>query len=61
VHYCFSVRGEKINVKHGVNAPLGGKFQVIVDIGHHLNDFKRTMPSGRKLGRQLIGSEVFSF
>jgi hypothetical protein len=53
MHYCFSVRGEKIGVKHGVNAPLDWKFQAIVDIGHHLNDLKRTMPSGRKLGHLL--------
>jgi hypothetical protein len=28
-------------VKHGVDIPLCGKFQAIVDSGHHLNDLKR--------------------
>jgi hypothetical protein len=61
VHCCFAIRSEKIDVKHGVNAPLCGKFKAIVDSGHHLNDLKGAMSSWRKLGGWLIDTEVLSF
>jgi hypothetical protein len=48
-------------VKHGVDTPLRGKFQSIVDSRHHLNDFKRAMSSGRKLGGRLIDPKILAF
>jgi hypothetical protein len=60
MHYCLSVRREKIYVKHGVDAPLRGKFQSIVDGRHHLNDLKRAMSPGRKLGSRLIDPEILA-
>jgi hypothetical protein len=61
MHYCFPVRCEKIYVKHGVDVPLRGKFQSIVDSRHHLNDLERAMSSGRKLGGRLIDPEILAF
>ncbi len=52
----FSVWREKINMKYVMNAPLRGKFQSIVDRGHHLNNSKGTMSLGRKFSGWLIGS-----
>jgi hypothetical protein len=52
---------EKIRVEHRVNAPLRGKFKAIVDRGHHLNDLKRSMPLGRKLGSRLMRAQMTSF
>ncbi len=52
---------EKIDVKYVMNAPLRGKFQSVVDRGHHLNDGKGAMLFGHKLYRQLICPEVVSF
>ncbi len=48
-------------MKHGVDTPLRGKFQAIVDSGHHLNDFKRAMSPGRKLGGGLVDTEILAF
>jgi hypothetical protein len=48
-------------MKHGVDAPLCGKFQPIVDSRHHLDYFKRPVSSGRKLGGWLIDMEVLPF
>ena len=52
----LSVGCEKIDMKHVVNAPLCGKLQSIIDRGHHLDDLKRAMSLGRKLGGWLIGT-----
>ncbi len=57
----FSVWCEKIDVEYIMNAPLRGKFQSIVDRGHHLNDWKGAVSLGRKLGGWLIGAKVVSF
>ena len=51
---------EKICVKNRVDAPLCGKFEAIIDIRHHLDDFKRTMSPGRKLCGWLICPKVTS-
>jgi hypothetical protein len=48
-------------VEHGVDTPLCGKFQAVVDGRHHLNDSKRAMSSGRKLGGRLINTEISAF
>ncbi len=56
MEFGFSVWREKINVKYIMNAPLRGEFQSIIDRGHHLNDGKRAVPFGRKLGGQLVGA-----
>ncbi len=61
VHYCFLVGCEKIDVKHGVNTPLCGKFQTIIDSGHHLFDLKRAVSSGCKLGGRLVDPEILAF
>jgi len=61
VEIGFSVRCEKIDMEYVMNAPLRGKFQSIVDRGHHLNDGKRAVPLGRKLGSWLVCAEVASF
>ena len=37
-----------------MNAPLRGKLEAIVDRGHHLDNGKGAMPSGRKLCGWLI-------
>ena len=58
VHYCFVIGGEKISVEHWMNAPLHGKFQMVIDRGHHLNDLEKSMSSGHKLGHWLIKTEV---
>jgi hypothetical protein len=47
-------------VEHGVYTPLCGKFQAIVDGRHHLNDLKRAMSSGHKLGGGLINTEILA-
>jgi hypothetical protein len=60
VHYCFPVWREKIYMEHGVDAPLRGKFQPIIYGRHHLDDFKRSMSSGRKLGGRLIDPEILA-
>ena len=57
----FAIRCEKVCVKNGVDAPLRGKFETIVDRGHHLNDLKWPMSSGRKLRGWLVGPKVASF
>jgi hypothetical protein len=59
--YCFAIRGEKICVKHGVDAPLCGKFQSIVDSRHHLDDLKGPVSPGCKLGSWLIDAKILSF
>jgi hypothetical protein len=61
MHFGFFVRGEKVCVEYRVDAPLHGKFQSIVDSGHHLVDLKRAMPLGRKLGGWLIDMEILPF
>ena len=45
MHHCFTVWREKIDVEHWMDAPLRGKFQAIVDRGHHLDDLKRSVAS----------------
>jgi hypothetical protein len=44
-----------------MDAPLCGKFQVIIDCGHHLNDLKGAMSPGRKLGGGLLDTMIFAF
>jgi hypothetical protein len=34
---------------------------MVIDSGHHLNDFKWPMSSGHKLGGGLIDAKIFSF
>jgi len=55
------IRCEKIDVKHGVNAPRCGQIKAIVDMRHHLIDPKRTVSSGHKLCHRLIRLEMTSF
>src|SRR6266702_5014651 len=57
----FLVGCEKIDVKHVMNAPLCGKFQSIIDRGHHLDDPEGAMSFGHKLSGWLIGTQVASF
>ena len=59
--YCFPVRREKINMEHWVDAPLRGKFKMVIDRGHHLNDFKWSVASCREFGHRLGGTEIFAF
>ena len=47
---------EKIDMEYVMNTPLCGKFSLIVDGGHHLNDGKWTVSLGRKLYHRLISS-----
>ena len=44
-----------------MNAPLCGKFQTVIDRGHHLDDLKRSVASRPKLGRRLGGAEILAF
>jgi hypothetical protein len=53
MYWRFMIRREKIYVKHRVDAPLRGKFETIIDSGHHLSDLKQAMSFGRKLGGWL--------
>ena len=48
-------------MKNGVDAPLRGKFEAVVDRGHHLDDLERSMPSGCKFRCWLVGPKVASF
>ena len=48
-------------MKHQVDAPLCGKFESIIDSGHHLNNGKGAVSSGRKLCGWLVGVQVASF
>ena len=57
----FTVWREKIDVKHWMNAPLRGKFEAIIDRGHHLYDLKGPMSLGRKLGSWLYDFQVAPF
>ncbi len=57
----FSVWCEKIDVKYVMDTPLCGKFQSIIDRGHHLNNWKGAVSLGHKLGGRLIGTKVMSF
>jgi hypothetical protein len=57
----FTIRVEKIYMKHRVYAPLHGKFESIINGGHHLDDLKRSMPLGCKLGSQLVCLKMTSF
>ena len=59
--YCFAIRREKINVKHWMNAPLRGKFETVIDGGHHLDNLKRSVASRPKFGRRLGGTEILAF
>ncbi len=52
---------EKINEKDVMNTPLCGKFQSIIDRGHHLDNGKRAMPLGCKFYHWLICMYVMSF
>ncbi len=52
----FSVGCEKIDMEYVMNAPLRGKFQLIVDRGHHLDDLEGAVSFGRKLGGWLIST-----
>ncbi len=47
---------EEIDMKNVMNAPLRGKFQSIVDWGHHLNNGKGAMSLGHKFYRWLIST-----
>ena len=44
-----------------MDAPLCGKFEMVIDWGHHLDDLKRSMISGCKLGCRLTETEISSF
>ena len=57
----FVIRCEKINVEYWVNAPLRGKFEAIIDRGHHLDNPERTMSPGHKLHGWLVGTQVAPF
>ena len=48
-------------MKHWMDAPLRGKFQVVIDRGHHLDNLKRSMVSRREFGHRLSGMEVLAF
>jgi hypothetical protein len=48
-------------MEHGVDAPLCGKFQSIIDSGHHLDYFKWPVSSGCKFGGGLVDTEILSF
>ena len=48
-------------MEYWVNAPLRGKFKVIVDRGHHLYDLKRSVSFGRKFGGWLCNLQVAPF
>ena len=48
-------------MKHWVNAPLCGKFEVIVDRGHHLCDLEGPVSLGRKLSSWLCNPQVAPF
>ena len=52
----FAIRCEKIDVEYWVNAPLHGKFEAVIDRGHHLDNLERAMSSGRKLRGWLVGT-----
>ena len=57
----FTIGREKIDVEYWVDAPLRGKFETVIDCGHHLNDFKWSMSLGRKLGGRLMCAEMTPF
>jgi hypothetical protein len=48
-------------MKDWVNAPLRGKFKAVINCRHHLNDLKRSVSSGHKLGGGLIDTEILAF
>ena len=60
MRYCFAIGREKIYVKHGVDAPLRGKLEAVIDGGHHLDNLKRSVASRPKFGRRLGGAEIFA-
>ena len=51
----FAIGCEKINVEYWVNASLCGKFEAVIDRGHHLNNLERAVSSGHKLCGWLVG------
>ena len=51
----LSIGCEKIDVEYWMNASLCGKFEAIVDKGHHLDNLKGAMSSGHKLHGWLVG------
>ena len=57
----FSVWREKINVEHWMDAPLRGKFKVIIDRGHHLYNLERSVSLGRKFSGWLCDLQVAPF
>ena len=58
---CLMIGGEKISVKHWMDAPLRWQLQSISDWGHHLVDGEWAMPPGRKLGSRLFHLYVAPF
>ena len=61
VHYCFAIGCKEVDMEHWMNAPLRGKFQSIIDRGHHLDNFKRSMASCHKFGHRLGDAKIFAF
>jgi hypothetical protein len=57
----FTIRGQEVCMKHIVDAPLCGKFQPIVDRGHHLGDLKGAVVFWGEFRGWLVGSQVASF
>ena len=58
--YCLPVWHEKIDVEHWMDTPLRGKFEAIIDRGHHLDDLKRAVALRPEFGRRLGGTEVLA-
>jgi hypothetical protein len=61
MHCGLAIGGEKIDVKHWMDAPLRGKLEAIIDCGHHLSDLEWAMPPGRKLCGWLVDPKVLAF
>ena len=45
---------------HWVDAPLRGKFETVINWGHHLDNLKRSVASCPEFGRWLGGAEVLA-
>ncbi len=42
--FCFTIRGKKRGVKHGVDGPLMGECKFVCHWGYHLSDGKGAVP-----------------
>ena len=57
----FTIRSQEVCVKHVMDAPLRGKFEPVVDRGHHLDNGEWAVAPRSEFRRWLVRAEVAPF